>query len=70
MAMNAATLGAAMATAAGSTDPAGIAAWLAVATQIVSHITANAVATITVATATGVTAGAAVVPVAGIATIT
>lgn len=43
MALNPATLGPALATAAGSVDPAGQAAWLAIATALISHIQANAV---------------------------
>lgn len=42
MALNAATLGAALASAAGSVDPVGVAKWLAIATAIVSHFQSNA----------------------------
>lgn len=71
MAMSAATLGAALANAAGSTDAAGIAAWLAVATEIVAHIQ-TATVTVSVssltAVATGAMGGGAGVPVAGTGT--
>lgn len=47
-----------MAAAAGSTDPAGLAAWNAVAAAIVAHIVANATITVNVTTLTGIATGA------------
>ncbi len=55
MALSAATLGAALASAAGSTDEAGVAAWLSVATEIVDHIKLATV-TVSVSSLAGVTA--------------
>lgn len=43
MALNANALGQALATAAGISDTVGIAAWVAIATALVNHITTNAV---------------------------
>lgn len=46
------------------------AVWNAIGSAIVAYITANALVTITTATATGVTAGPAAVPVTGVGVIT
>lgn len=69
MALNGPQLGAQLAAASGSTDPAGIAAWLAVANAIVLHIQTNAQVAVT-GTAAGVTAGPATAAVVGNGTIT
>ncbi len=45
------------------------AVWNAVGSAIVAYITTNALVTLTVATATGVTAGPAAVPVTGVGVI-
>ncbi len=70
MALNPALLAQPLISAAGtrSDDPAGIAAWTAVAQVIVLHIQANAQVVVT-GTATGVTAGPAAVPVVGTGTV-
>lgn len=68
MAMNAATLGTALASAAGTVDAPGIAAWQSIAAAIITHITTNATITVT-GLATAVQGGAGTAPVAGTATI-
>ena len=69
MALNPATLGTALAAAAGSTDAPGIAAWNAMAAAIVAHIINNATIVVS-GVAAGVTPGPSASVVTGTATIT